>query len=200
MPLRLPMEVSATLLAASTVFVGMAGLPTWGIFLGWAATSLCGGPTRRVFSMLSRTLLIGAAFAVATAVLQQWLADAFGPHVPAWLSLLLAVLVMNPGMLLLGRIRAMSLIPGMFIGFSTVLATQAGSFGPFPGDIAWSAICGLAMNLLGLGVAWAATAMSGGLPPSKPALTRTRTCETLTDSASPVKTSSVTPDPHSSVR
>lgn len=199
MPFRLPMEFSATLLAASTVFAGMAGLPTWGIFLGWAATSLCGGPTGPVFSMLSRTLLIGAAFAAATAVLQQWLADAFGPHVPAWFSLLLAILVMNPGMLLLGRIRAVSLIPGMFIGFSTVLATQAGSFGPLPGDIAWSAICGLAMNLLGLAVAWAATAMSGGLSPSEPALTRTRTCQGLIVSASPGKTSSVRPHPHSPV-
>lgn len=169
MRFRLPMEVSATLLAASTVFIGMAGLPAWGIFLGWAATSLCGGPTRRVLAVLWRTLLLGAVFAVATAFLQQWLAGVLGPQVPAWASLLLAILVMNPGMLLLGRIRWLSLIPGMFIGFSTVLATQAGPFGPVPGDIVWSAACGFAMNLLGLGVAWAATAMSGGRAAAEPA-------------------------------
>ncbi|WP_427005925.1 DUF1097 domain-containing protein [Pseudarthrobacter sp. H2] len=169
MRFRLPVEVSATLLAASTVFVGMAGLPAWGIFLGWAATSLCGGPTGRVVAVLWRTLPLGAVFAVATAFLQGWLAGVFGPDVPVWASLLLAILVMNPGMLLLGRIRALSLIPGMFIGFSTVLATQAGHFGPVPGNIMWSAACGLAMNLVGLGVAWAATAMSGGRPATAPA-------------------------------
>ncbi|WP_427015797.1 DUF1097 domain-containing protein [Pseudarthrobacter sp. P1] len=143
----MPMEASATVLAASTVFIGGAvlNLPIWGIFLGWAATSLCGGPSRSSFTALGRTLLVGALFALAAVWLQGFLASIAGPAIPAWVPLLASMLVMNPG---------------MFIGFSTVLATHLGHFGPRPGDIVAAFVCGLGMNLLGIGFAWAATAMS----------------------------------------
>jgi hypothetical protein len=162
MRIRIPLEGSATLLAASTIFIGGAplNLPTWGIFLSWAATSLCGGPSRSSVVALGRTLLMGAVFALATIWLQGLLASIAGPLIPDWGPGLVAILVMNPGMLLLGRIRALSLIPGMFIGFSTVLATHLGHFGPVPGSIAAAFISGLGMNLLGLGFAWVAVSMS----------------------------------------
>ena len=169
MQIRMPIEISATLLAASTIFIGGASLnlPTWGIFLGWAAVSLSGGPSRSSLFALGRTLPVGAVFALGTRWLQGFLAAAAGPAVPAWAPGLAAILVMNPVMLLLGRIRALSLVPGMFIGFSTVLATHFGNFGPAPGSIVAAFLCGLGMNLLGLGFACAAKAMSPAQRPGQ---------------------------------
>ncbi|WP_196810867.1 DUF1097 domain-containing protein [Arthrobacter sp. 35W] len=165
----MPIEVSATLLAAFTIFIGGASLnlPTWGIFLGWAAISLPGGPSHSSLSALGRTLPVGAVFALGTLWLQGFLASTAGPSIPAWAPGLAAILVMNPGMLLLGRIRALSLVPGMFVGFSTVLATHLGHFGPVPGSIVAAFLCGLGMNLLGLGFACAAKAMSPAQPPGQ---------------------------------
>ncbi|WP_051389309.1 DUF1097 domain-containing protein [Arthrobacter sp. 35W] len=158
----MPIEASATLLAASTIFIGGASLnlPTWGIFLGWAATMLAGGPSRSTIAALGRTLVVGGLFALATLWLEGMLGSGLG--LPVWAAALVSILVMNPGMLLLGRWAPLSLIPGMFIGFSTVLATHLGHFGPVPGSILSVFVCGLAMNLLGIGFAAVAMALSGG--------------------------------------
>ena len=43
---KIPNEVIASILAATTAFIGniVWGLPPWAIFIGWAGTYLAGGP------------------------------------------------------------------------------------------------------------------------------------------------------------
>lgn len=152
MRMRVPMEVPATVLAASTVFIGgpTANMPTWGIFLGWAATVLCGGPTYQNCKKLWLTMVTGSAFGLITVGLTEWLSPtAVSNGVPVEVLTAGIVLLVNPCLLLLGRTQTLSLVPGMFIGFSSMLASYYGHFGYAPGNLWAAALCGIAMNMLG---------------------------------------------------
>lgn len=162
MSLRPPIEATATLLTISTLLLGdpTLNLPTWGIFLGWAATSLCGRPTKATIGAIGPALLVGGFFALLTLLLREALLTHSALNVPAWGATLIALTVINPLMLLLGRLKALSLVPGMFIGFSTVLATYFGGFGPGPENVLSAFIYGTTMNVLGIGFSWAAVTLS----------------------------------------
>ncbi|MFL4476190.1 DUF1097 domain-containing protein [Paeniglutamicibacter sp. MACA_103] len=156
------MEASATILAASTILIGSLNLnlPTWGIFLGWAATSLSGKLSRATAAAIARTLFGGAVCALAALSLQGALQAHLGNAFPSWTAAMLAIVTVNPLIILLGRLRAFSAIPVMFVGFSTVFATYHGHFGTVPGNPVSAFFWAITMNVVGIGFSWAAVAMT----------------------------------------
>src|SRR4051794_25812848 len=68
---RLPAEVVASLLAASTVFIALPplNLPSWAIFVSWAGTFAAGGPTPAVLRRIWPALPVGATFALVIVLL-----------------------------------------------------------------------------------------------------------------------------------
>ncbi|MFI6610145.1 DUF1097 domain-containing protein [Streptomyces poriferorum] len=149
---RIPHELTASVLAATTAFVGgtALNLPPWAIFISWAGLHLMGGPSLANATRLWRAMPVGSAFALAIVVCEQHLA----PHVSearwAQNALLGAViLVLNTALMYSGRLRATSLVPGMFLGFASYFATYFGGFGYEPGNVwaAWLSV--VAMNALG---------------------------------------------------
>ncbi|WNI26321.1 DUF1097 domain-containing protein [Streptomyces sp. ITFR-16] len=149
---RIPHELTASVLAATTAFVGgtALNLPPWAIFISWAGLHLMGGPSLANATRLWRAMPVGSAFALAIVVCDQHLA----PHVDdarwAQNALLGAViLVLNTALMYTGRLRPTSLVPGMFLGFASYFATYFGGFGYAPGNVwaAWLSV--VAMNALG---------------------------------------------------
>lgn len=151
------MEATATLLALSTILISSPtlNLPTWGIFLGWAATSLCGKATRAIMGAITRTLFLGACCALATLLIQDLLMEQTAMPMPEWAATAAAILLINPLMIFMGRFKTFAVVPGMFVGFSTVLATHMGGFGFAPGNPGSSFICATVMNVVGIGFSWA---------------------------------------------
>lgn len=152
----LPMEATATLLALSTILISgpTLNLPTWGIFLGWAATSLCGKATRPIMGAIARTLFLGACCALATLLIQDLLMEQTTMPMPKWAATATAILLINPLMIFMGRFKTFAVVPGMFVGFSTVLAAHMGGFGFAPGNPGSSFICAIVMNMVGIGFSW----------------------------------------------
>jgi hypothetical protein len=141
------------MLAATTVPLGaLANLPTWGIFLGWAAASLAMASGTRGIWALVRALPMGALCAALTLMVQSavFAVAVQSVAVPQWIPALAVLVVINPFMILLGRTAWFSSVPGIFVGFSTVLAGHAGGFGPVPGSIGWAMATGAVMNLVGI--------------------------------------------------
>lgn len=167
----LPMEATATLLALSTILISSPtlNLPTWGIFLGWAATSLSGKPTRATMGAIARTLVLGACCALATLLIQDLLMEQTTMPMPEWAATATAILLINPLMIFMGRFKTFAVVPGMFVGFSTVLATHVGGFGFAPGNPGSSFTCAIVMNIVGIGFSWAGAHFShpGGLLQAK---------------------------------
>jgi hypothetical protein len=67
----MPNEVFSSLLAATTAFIGgnLLNLPVWGIFIGWAATYLAGGPNRATLTKLWPAMAAGSTFALVIVLL-----------------------------------------------------------------------------------------------------------------------------------
>lgn len=80
MRIRLPHEVSASIVAGATVFLTMSPLdmPTWAIFITWAGTFLLGGPTRANAVKLITASTAGAGFGVAAVLLDRAAGTVFG--------------------------------------------------------------------------------------------------------------------------
>jgi hypothetical protein len=150
MRLRLPNEIVSSILAATTAFIGgnALNLPVWGIFIGWAATFLAGGPNRATLVRLWPAMAAGSTFALVIVLLDTALKPATGQ----WAQdavLALIILVVNTALMYAGRTRVLALIPGMFLGFASYFATMFGGFGFMPQNpwAAWVSV--LVMNALG---------------------------------------------------
>lgn len=160
---RLPKEVIASLLAASTAYIGQTALhlPPWAIFIGWAGTYLAGGATLPVMKRLWAAMPVGSTYALIIIVVLQHVGGLLGSGF--WGSATVqavVILVVNTALMYTSRISALSLTPGMFLGFASMFATFYGGFGwdsqnPF---VAWIAV--IAMNALGPVYAWVAEWLS----------------------------------------
>ncbi len=152
MRLRIPNEIFSSVLAAATAFIGgnALNLPVWGIFIGWAATYLVGGPTRATFAALYPAMAAGSTFALVIMLADSWLGTVLGEgRLVQDTVLALAILVVNTALMYSGRTRALALVPGMFLGFASYFATMFGGFGFAPHNpfAAWVSV--LAMIALG---------------------------------------------------
>lgn len=152
MRLRIPNEIFSSVLAATTAFIGgnAFNLPVWGIFIGWAATYLVGGPTRATFVKLCPAMAAGSTFALLIVLLDGRLGTVFGAGQLAGDAVLaLTILVVNTVLMYAGRTRVLALVPGMFLGFASYFATMFGGFGLIPHNPFASWVSVLAMNALG---------------------------------------------------
>lgn len=177
---RIPHEITASVLAATTAFVGgtALNLPPWAIFISWAGLHLMGGPSRANATRLWAAMPVGSAFALAIVLVDQHLAPHAGGGRLAQNALLGAIiLVLNTALMYAGRLRPISLVPGMFLGFASFFATYFGGFGYDHGNVwaAWVSV--VAMNALGPVYAFVAnwatlarpTAPTGPAPHAQPA-------------------------------
>ena len=165
----LPPEIAATILAVSSVLLGaLLDVPTFGIFLGWAAAALATTSRATRMSTLATCLMVGALFGTGTIAGASALGAILGTAVPLWVSTILVLAVANPLMILLGRSTAFNAVPGMFIGFSTVLAVHLIEAAPISGNVLGALLVGAATNLIGLGFHWLNGRMTGRPQAAKP--------------------------------
>jgi hypothetical protein len=151
---RLPAEVVASLLAASTVFIALPplNLPPWAIFVSWAGTFAAGGPTPHVLRRIWPALPVGATFALVIVLLFD-VAGRSLSGTPLLIAQALIIFAINTCLMYTGRIAALSFIPGMFFGFACFFATLFGGFGPARDPFAaWAA--SVSMTMLGPAFAW----------------------------------------------
>lgn len=163
MRLRIPNEVFSSILAASTAFIGgnLLNLPVWGIFVGWAATYLAGGPNRATLAKLCPAMLAGSTFALVIVLIDTQFGTVLGTgRWPTDAVLALVIFVINTLLMYSGRTRLLALVPGMFFGFASYFATMFGGFGFAPHNpfAAWLSV--VAMNALGPGFALLAHAVA----------------------------------------
>ncbi|MEP7157801.1 MAG: DUF1097 domain-containing protein [Chloroflexota bacterium] len=154
---KVPHEIVASILAATTAFVGgnALHLPPWAIFIGWAGTYLAGGPHLTVMKRLWATMPVGATYALIIVLIDTRFGDLLGTSTVARDAMLaLVILVVNTALMFTGRIEVFSLIPGMFFGFAAFFATYFGGFGWDPTNpwAAWISV--IAMTALGPVYAW----------------------------------------------
>ncbi len=156
---KLPKEVIASILAATTAYIGSTALhlPPWAIFIGWAGTYLAGGPKLPVMKKLWAAMPAGSTFALIIIVVMQHAGGLLGDGF--WGSSTVqavVILVVNTALMYSSRIPALSLTPGMFFGFASMFATFYGGFGWDSSNplVAWIAV--IAMNALGPVYAWLA--------------------------------------------
>lgn len=120
--IRLPHEVSASIVAFATVFLLMSPLkmPTWAIFITWAGTFLQGGPSRSNAIAMVTATTTGAGFGVVAVLLNRETGTMFGTGAFAQtLALAVVIFVVNGTLLATGRLKPFALIPGMFFGFAS---------------------------------------------------------------------------------
>lgn len=156
---KIPHEIVASILAATTAYIGSLTLhlPPWAIFIAWAGTYLAGGPKLAVMKRLWLAMPAGSTFALIIILILHNFGTALGE---SWFGMAtmqaLVILVVNTCLMYTGRLKPFSLIPGMFFGFASMFATAFGGFGPIPGNpwTAWISV--IAMNFLGPIYAWLA--------------------------------------------
>jgi hypothetical protein len=149
---RLPNEVFSSLLAATTAFIGgnLLNLPVWGIFIGWAATYLAGGPNRATLTKLWPAMAAGSTFALVIVLLDAQFGTALGSGTMAKDAVLAVVIfVVNTALMYAGRTRVLALVPGMFCGFASYFATVFGGFGFVPHNPLAAWLSAVLMNALG---------------------------------------------------
>ncbi len=176
---KVPHEIVASILAATTAFVGgnALHLPPWAIFIGWAGTYLAGGPHLPVMRRLWAAMPVGSTYALIIVLLDQKIGGKFGTSTLAQDAMLaLIILVVNSALMYTGRIKVFSLVPGMFFGFASFFATFFGGFGWNTSNawVAWIAV--IAMNALGPVYAWVAEW-----------LVKPRPAEAVSESAAPAQ-------------
>ncbi|NGN67139.1 DUF1097 domain-containing protein [Streptomyces sp. A7024] len=154
---RIPHEIVASVLAATTAFIGGTALhlPPWAIFIAWAGTFLLGGPNLVNAKKLWFAMPMGSTYALIIVQLETNWGTSFGDSQFARNCFAaLCILVINTTLMYTGRIGLFALIPGMFFGFASYFATFFGGFGYDAGN-PWSAwLCVIAMNALGPVYAW----------------------------------------------
>jgi hypothetical protein len=152
MRIRLPHEVSASIVAFSTVFLLLSPLhmPTWAIFITWAGTFLQGGPSIANAVQMITATTTGAAFGVAAVLINRETGTLFGTGEFAQiLALAVVIFFVNGTLLATGRIPMFSLIPGMFFGFASLFGTYFGGFGFDAGHLGAAFVSSAAMSALG---------------------------------------------------
>ncbi|MBO2450225.1 DUF1097 domain-containing protein [Actinomadura barringtoniae] len=169
---RVPHEIVASILAATTAFIGGTSLhlPPWAIFIGWAGTFLAGGPSLATARRLWLAMPMGSTFALIIVLLDEHIGTALGDGQFARNTVLAAIiLVVNTALMYTGRTKLFALIPGMFFGFASYFATFFGGFGFDKGN-AWAAwISVIAMNALGPVFAYLSVKLAFPRPVGKPA-------------------------------
>ena len=154
--LNLPSELSASLLAITTVPIslGATHFPPWAVFISWAGTFASGGPKREVIRKILPVQVLGSCTATLIVLSfneasQHWSGTAFT------IAQMVILGVLNSSMILVGRlVPALSFVPGMFFGFATYFATYFGGFGLHPQN-AWTSLwAAVLMNALGVLYAW----------------------------------------------
>lgn len=168
----LPPEIAATILALSAVALGaLFSVPAFGIFFGWAAASLTVGIPRAPRRVLARCLVVGSLFGAGTLAAQAALTPMLGDDVPTWVLSLAVLAIANPLMIALGRIPAVGSVPGMFIGFSTILAVHLGGLAPVADSIVVSFLSSIATNLIGVTFVWIYARLTGARTAAAPRAT-----------------------------
>jgi hypothetical protein len=152
---KLPTEVVASLLAATTVLISLPPyyLPPWAIFISWAGTFAMGGPTKVNLKRIWPVMPVGslAAFLIVLGFNAAGRHFSGGSFIAAQMVILFCL---NAGMMLLGRRRRLSFVPGMFFGFASYFATMFGGFGPVPHNPVAALVAVIPMNALGPVYAW----------------------------------------------
>jgi len=154
---RIPAEISASILAATTAFIGggWMHLPVWAIFISWAGTHLAGGPRLSIMKRLWLALPAGSTFALIVILLDQKFGTILGEGYWATAGVLAVIIfLVNTALTYTGRTKLFSLIPGMFLGFASMFATAFGGFGPAPQNMFVCWIATIAMNFLGPVFSW----------------------------------------------
>jgi len=156
---KIPHEIVASILAATTAFIGgnALHLPPWAIFIGWAGTYLAGGPRLSVMKRMWAAMPVGATYALIIVLIDTRFGEVLGKSTLATDTVLaLIILVVNSALMYTGQIKIFSLVPAMFFGFASFFATYFGGFGWDPKNpwVAWIAV--IAMNALGPVYAWLA--------------------------------------------
>ncbi len=154
--LRLPREISASLLAVTTIPIsnGSPHFPPWAVFISWAGTFAAGGPRRDVIRRILPVQVLGSFTAMLIVLLfteasHHWTGTSFT------IAQMVILFVLNATMILMARlVPALSFIPGMFFGFASYFATYFGGFGLHPQDAFASLWAAVAMNALGVLYAW----------------------------------------------
>ncbi|MFF4788606.1 DUF1097 domain-containing protein [Streptomyces sp. NPDC001276] len=148
---RIPHEIAASVLAATTAFIGgtVWHLPPWAIFIPWAGMFLRGGPNLPDAKRLWLAMPMGSTYALVIVLLETHQGTAFGEGQLARNAFgALCVLVVNSALMYTGKLKLFSLIPGMFFGFASYFAGyDVGN--PWA---AWVSV--IAMNALGPVYAW----------------------------------------------
>jgi hypothetical protein len=156
-----PEEVIGSLLAVTTIFVSLPplNLPAWGIFISWAGTFAMGGPSKENLKRIWPVMPIGSITACLVVVAFTAASKSFSGY-----SFIVAEMIilfcLDGAMMLLGRLRGLKFVPGMFFGFASYFATVFGGFGPIPHDPLASLGVAVVANALGPIYAWLTTRLS----------------------------------------
>lgn len=150
MKTRIPMEIVASVLAASTVILSLPplNLPPWAVFVSWAGCFAMGGPRGENIKMLWRTMPIGSSFACLIVLV----VNATSAHMSFWgqqVDTMIAIFVLNSCLMFTGRIKKVGFVPGMFFGFSSYFATVFGGWGPVQHNPLWAWVAVIIMNAIG---------------------------------------------------
>jgi hypothetical protein len=152
---RIPSEVVASVLAATTVILSLppTNLPPWAVFVSWAGTFAAGGPTKAFFKRIYPVMPLGSTTAMVIVLVEKWTSPVFPGN---WniAGQMIIIFVLNGLMLMLARRKFWSFAPGMFFGFSSYFATYFGGWGPIAHNpySAWIAV--MIMNAIGPLYAW----------------------------------------------
>ncbi len=152
---KLPAEVVASALAVTTIFISMTAFhfPPWAIFITWAGTFAAGGPSASLLKKFWPTMAVGGIFACLIVLCFKLSAQYLSGSAQIAAECVI-LFTLNGSMMLLGRLPALSFVPGMFFGFASYFATLFGGFGPAPGDPFAALAASLLMNALGPIYAW----------------------------------------------
>ena len=152
---RLPAEVLASLLAATTVLISLPPyhLPPWAIFISWSGTFAAGGPTPAVLRRIWPAMPVGSTYALAIVLLFQAVSKHFS-GTAFTIAQMVIIFGLNTCLMYTGRLKLLSFIPGMFFGFASFFATLFGGFGPVPHDPFAAWVATVLMNGIGPAYAW----------------------------------------------
>jgi hypothetical protein len=154
--LNLPVEVAASLLAATTVLISLppVNFPPWAIFIGWAGTFAAGGPNPAVLKKIWPVMVLGSTAALIIVLGFNEAAH----HFSGWgfhAAQMVILFVVNGLMMATARLtKILAFVPGMFFGFASYFATVFGGFGPHPHSTWWAWVAVVPMNFLGPIYAW----------------------------------------------